>query len=98
MDASKNQKMTYSEIVHLLSSHMIPVGGDPDFSSSQPKLFNQQISVLEKFVNDRKTRDRKDGMPSTSSVLGLKTNHNDEEVIIVKKENRIIQESMLEED
>ena len=28
VDPYNNQKMTYSEVVHLLSSHMISMGGD----------------------------------------------------------------------
>lgn len=34
--------MTYSEIVHLLSSHMVPIDGDSP---------HQTIPLLEKFVN-----------------------------------------------
>ena len=30
VDPYNNQKMTFSEVVHLLSSHMIPAGGDQD--------------------------------------------------------------------
>ncbi len=34
VDPYNNQKMTYSEVVHLLSSHMIPAGGDQDLSGN----------------------------------------------------------------
>ena len=36
--------MTYSEVVHLLSSHMVPKGGDG----------GQMIPLLEKFVNEQR--------------------------------------------
>ncbi len=45
VDPYNNQKMTYSEIVHLLSSHMVPAGQE-DFG-------RQTTSILEKFVNIR---------------------------------------------
>ena len=42
VDPFNNQRMTYSEIVHMLSSHMVPRSND-----------NQQlIPLLEKFVNE----------------------------------------------
>lgn len=61
IDPYNNQKMTYSEIVHLLSSHMISAssGNEEDHqqhdSISQPGSTNffGHISVLEKFVNIR---------------------------------------------
>jgi hypothetical protein len=83
VDPYNNQKMTYSEIVHLLSSHMIQ-SGDQDFpgnpgdslSTIQPNPFSQQISVLEKFVNNRTGGAYFDGRPSASSLPGLnKQNH-----------------------
>lgn len=42
IDPYNNQKMTFSEVVHLLSSHMVPVG------EQNPQ---QTIPLLEKFVN-----------------------------------------------
>jgi hypothetical protein len=48
--------MTYSEIVHLLSSHMIPAYDDEQDTLSQLGSTNNlfgEISVLEKFVNIR---------------------------------------------
>ena len=42
VDPYNNQKMTFSEIVHLLSSHMVPV------NLENPQ---QMIPLLEKFVN-----------------------------------------------
>jgi hypothetical protein len=42
VDPYNNQRMTFSEIVHLLSSHMVPV------DDQNP---NQTIPLLEKFVN-----------------------------------------------
>ena len=42
VDPYNNQKMTYSEVVHLLSSHLVA----KDESNSQ-----QLVPVLEKFVN-----------------------------------------------
>ena len=41
VDPYNNQKMTYSEIVHLLSSHLVPL-------SDQEPL--QRVTLLEKFV------------------------------------------------
>ena len=41
IDPYNNQKMTYSEIVHLLSSHLVP------FSAEQPL---HKVTLLEKFV------------------------------------------------
>ena len=43
VDPYNNQKMTFSEIVHLLSSHMVPI--DPEGNPQQT------IPLLEKFVN-----------------------------------------------
>ena len=84
VDPYNNQKMTYSEVVHLLSSHMIPAGGDQDLSgnpgdslsTTQPHLFNQQISVLEKFVNMRTGGAYFDGRPSASSLPGINAKQN----------------------
>ena len=42
VDPYNNQRMTFSEIVHLLSSHMVPI------DDSNPQ---QTIPLLEKFVN-----------------------------------------------
>ena len=42
VDPYNNQRMTYSEVVHLLSSHMVPI------SYQNPQ---QTIPLLEKFVN-----------------------------------------------
>lgn len=41
VDPFNNQRMTYSEVVHLLSSHMVP--GETQ----------QMIPVLERFVNEQ---------------------------------------------
>lgn len=56
VDPYNNQKMTYSEIVHLLSSHMISAYDDEQDTISQLGSTNNlfgEISVLEKFVNNR---------------------------------------------
>lgn len=56
VDPYNNQKMTYSEIVHLLSSHMISAYDDEQDTISQLGSTNNlfgEISVLEKFVNSR---------------------------------------------
>ena len=56
VDPYNNQKMTYSEIVHLLSSHMISAYDDEQDTISQMGSTNNlfgEISVLEKFVNNR---------------------------------------------
>jgi len=61
---------------------MISNGGDPDISgnpgdslsTTQPNLFTQQISVLEKFVNMRTGGAYFDGRPSASSLPGLNNN------------------------
>ena len=56
VDPYNNQKMTYSEIVHLLSSHMISAYDDEQDTLSQMVSSNNlfgEISVLEKFVNIR---------------------------------------------
>ena len=42
IDPYNNQKMTYSEVVHLLSSHMVPRDDE------EPE---KRIPLLEKFVN-----------------------------------------------
>lgn len=42
IDPYNNNKMTYSEIVQLLSSQMVPSGDDPQFASNS-------IPILEKF-------------------------------------------------
>ena len=42
VDPFNNQRMTYSEIVHLLSSHMVPR------DDSNPQV---TIPILEKFIN-----------------------------------------------
>lgn len=42
IDPNNNQKMTYSEVVHLLSSHMVPA------DELNPSV---QIPLLEKFIN-----------------------------------------------
>ena len=41
VDPYNNQKMTYSEIVHLLSSHLVPLSSDNPID---------KITLLEKFV------------------------------------------------
>lgn len=48
VDPYNNQKMTYSEVVHLLSSHMVPAYDEEDGGGN-----GQMTSVLEKFVNIR---------------------------------------------
>jgi hypothetical protein len=60
IDPYNNLKMTYSDIVHLLSSHMINTSSYEEDSSSEgsysngdPAILGQQISVLEKFVNQK---------------------------------------------
>jgi hypothetical protein len=54
VDPYNNQKLTYSEVVHLLSSHMIPATVD-HLNSQQEALPTDGVitSVLEKFVNMR---------------------------------------------
>jgi hypothetical protein len=42
VDPFNNQRMTYSEVVHLLSSHLVPKSPDSQ----------QMIPILEKFVNE----------------------------------------------
>jgi Ca2+-binding EF-hand superfamily protein len=42
LDPYNNQKMTFSEVVHLLSSHLVPLSGD------QPL---ERVTLLEKFVH-----------------------------------------------
>ena len=42
LDPYNNQKMTFSEVVHLLSSHLVPLSAD------QPLT---QVTLLEKFVH-----------------------------------------------
>ena len=42
IDPYNNQRMTFSEVVHLLSSHMVPI------DENNP---SQTIPLLEKFVN-----------------------------------------------
>ncbi len=49
-DPYNNQKMTYSEIVHLLSSFMVPAFEDEAVEGSGNP---QMTSILEKFVNIR---------------------------------------------
>lgn len=44
VDPFNNQKMTYSEIVALLSQHMVPASADSEGDQ-------QMIPMLEKFVN-----------------------------------------------
>lgn len=106
VDPYNNQKMTYSEVVHLLSSHMIPAGGDPDLSgnpgdslsTTQPHLFNQQISVLEKFVNMRTGGAYFDGRPSASSLPGFNTKQSNGVVGGGQEDIRMMIMNMREED
>ena len=42
LDPYNNQKMTFSEVVHLLSSHLVPLSAD------QPL---ERVTLLEKFVH-----------------------------------------------
>ena len=51
IDPYNNQKMTYSEVVHLLSSHMVSAYDDDDVVEDVTHA--QMTSVLEKFVNIR---------------------------------------------
>jgi hypothetical protein len=42
IDPFNNQRMTYSEMVHMLSSHMVPMQRDNG---------QQMVPLIEKFVN-----------------------------------------------
>ena len=50
VDPDNNQKMTYSEVVLVLSSHMVPK--DPMNPNS-----NAQVALLEKFIQDADSND-----------------------------------------
>ena len=56
VDPFNNQKMTYSEIVHLLSSHL----------TAKSEEDNEQIPILEKYIN----AEIDDKSPKSSELKG----------------------------
>ena len=61
IDPNNNQRMTFSEIVHLLSSNMVPLVQDDPMT---------MIPILEKFVgaNEMQSMEEEEGQPEMRAL------------------------------
>jgi len=62
IDPFNNNKMTYSEVIQLLSSHMVPSGDDQGD-------YQQSIPILEKFSHLGEQQQHPDEQPETDNNL-----------------------------